>query len=82
MLVLSALFKTVNLNELTVKALSLQSARGSKTLIEQSAPLITDDFKDTLFAMTCEKMTADGKVDEGESDIIALVALSLGISME
>jgi len=82
MLVLSARFKSVNLNDLTIKALSLQSVKGSKTLIEQSAPLITDEFKETLFAMACEVLTADGKVEAAESDIIALVALSLGISME
>ena len=82
MLVLSSRFKSVELNELTVKALSLQSVHGSKTVIEKSAPLVTEDFKDTLFAMTCEIMTADGKVDEGESEIIALAALSLGISMD
>ncbi len=82
MLVLSSRFKSVELNELTVKALSLQSVHGSKTVIEKSAPLVTEEFKDTLFAMTCEIMTADGKVDEGESEIIALAALSLGISMD
>lgn len=82
MLVLSSRFKSVELNELTVKALSLQSVHGSKTVIEKSAPLVTGDFKETLFAMACEIMTADGKVDEGESEIIALAALSLGISME
>lgn len=82
MLVLSSRFKSVELNELTVKALSLQSVHGSKTVIEQSASLVTDDFKETLFAMTCEIMTSDGKVDEGESEIIALTALSLGISMD
>lgn len=82
MLVLSSRFKMVNLNDLTVKALSLQSVHGSKTVIEHSAPLVEDDFKETLFAMTCEIMTADGKVEEGESEMIALTALSLGISME
>jgi hypothetical protein len=82
MLVLSARFKSVELNELTVKALSLQSVHGSKAVIEHSAPLISDDFKETLFAMTCEIITSDGKVDEGESEILAMAALYLGLSMD
>ena len=82
MLVLSSRFKSVELNDLTVKALSLQSAHGSKAIIEHSAPFITEDFKETLFAMTCEIITANGKVDEGESEILAMAALYLGITME
>lgn len=82
MLVLSSKFSTSSLNELTVKALSLQAAHGSKVLIEQSAPFITEDFKETLFAMCCEIITADGKVDENESEILAMVALYLGMSIE
>ncbi len=74
MLVLSSRFKSVELNDLTVKALSLQSAHGSKAIIEHSAPFITEDFKETLFAMTCEIITANGKVDEGESEILAMAA--------
>jgi hypothetical protein len=65
-----------------VKALSLQSVHGSKAVIEHSAPLISDDFKETLFAMTCEIITSDGKVDEGESEILAMAALYLGLSMD
>lgn len=82
MLVLSSKFSTSSLNELTVKALSLQAAHGSRMLIEQSAPLISEDFKETLFAMCCEIITADGKVDESESEILAMVALYLGMSIE
>jgi len=82
MLVLSSKFSTSSLNELTVKALSLQAKHGSRILIEQSAPLISEDFKETLFAMCCEIITADGKVDENESEILAMVALYLGMSIE
>jgi uncharacterized tellurite resistance protein B-like protein len=82
MLVLSSKFKETSLNELTVKALSLQAAHGSKIIIEHSAPLVSDDFKETLFAMCCEMMTNDGKVDESESETLALVALYLGMSIE
>jgi uncharacterized tellurite resistance protein B-like protein len=82
MLVLSSKFRSSSLNDLTVKALSLQAAHGSKALIEQSAPQITEDFKETLFAMCCEIMTADGKIDDEESEILAMVALYLGLSIE
>ena len=82
MLVLSARFKGHSLNDLTRKALSLQAEHGSKKIIEEAAPLVDEEFKETLFAMACEIMTADGKVDEEESEIIAMIAIYLGLSME
>ena len=82
MLVLSSKFKSSSLNDLTIQALSLQATHGSKVLIEHCAPLISEDFKETLFAMCCELMTADGKIDDNESEILAMVALYLGLSIE
>jgi hypothetical protein len=82
MLVLSSKFKSSSLNDLTIKGLSLQAEKGSRALIEHCAPLISDDFKETLFAMCCELMTPDGKLDDNESDILAMVALYLGLSIE
>jgi uncharacterized tellurite resistance protein B-like protein len=82
MLVLSSKFKSSSLNDLTIKALSLQAEHGSRVLIEHCAPLISDDVKETLFAMCCELMTADGKIDDNESEILAMVALYLGLSIE
>jgi uncharacterized tellurite resistance protein B-like protein len=82
MLVLSSKFRSSSLNDLTIKALSLQATYGSKVLIEHSAPLVSEDFKETLFAMCCEIMTTDGKIDEAESEILAMVALYLGMSVE
>ena len=82
MLVLSSKFKSSSLNDLTIKALSLQAEQGSKAIIEHSAPLISAEFKETLFAMCCEIMTADGTVDEAESEILAMVALFLGLTVD
>lgn len=82
MLVLSSKFKGSSLNDLTKKALSLQATHGSKAIIEQSAPLITENFRETLFAMCCEIVTADGTVNEQESELLAMIALYMGLSME
>lgn len=82
MLVLSSKFTGTSLNDLTVKALSVQAGHGSKLIIEHCAPLIQQDFGETLFAMCCELMTADGKIDESESEILAMTALYLGMSVE
>lgn len=82
MLVLCAKFKNASLNDLTIRALSLQASVGSKALIEYSAPLVSEEFKETLFAMCCEIMTADGKVDEAESEVLAMTALYLGLNVE
>ena len=82
MLVLSSKFRSDSLNDLTVKALSLQAAHGSKILIEHCAPLISQEFSETLFAMCCEIMTSDGRIDEPESEILAMIALYMGMSVE
>jgi hypothetical protein len=82
MLVLCSKFKGVSLNEMTMKALSLQSKHGSKLLIEQSAPHISEAFRETLFSMTCEIVTDNGSVNEEESEILAMTALYLGLSLE
>ena len=62
--------------------MSQQAAHGSKLLIENSAPLISEDFRETLFAMCCELVTAKGRLDETESEILAMIALYMGISIE
>ena len=82
MLVLSSKFRSSSLNDLTIKALSLQATHGSRLLIEHCAPLISEDFRETVFAMCCEIITADGRIDESESEILAMVALYLGMSIE
>ncbi|HZF63979.1 MAG TPA: hypothetical protein VEZ55_05830 [Chitinophagaceae bacterium] len=82
MLVLSSKFRGSDLNLLSKKALMLQNEHGSKLLIEQSAPLVSQDFRETLFAMACEIMTSNGSVDEQESEILAMTALYLGLSIE
>ena len=51
-------------------------------IIEQSAPLISENFRETLFAMTCEIMTADGTVNDQESELLAMIALYIGLSKE
>lgn len=82
MLVLSSRFKDTSLNDLTVKALSLHSEEGSKAIIEQYAPIISDEFKETLFAMCCELLTDNGKIGDEESEILAMTALYLGLTVE
>jgi uncharacterized tellurite resistance protein B-like protein len=82
MLVLSSKFKGSSLNELTKKALSLQAMHGSKKIIEESAPLISENFRETLFAMACEIVTADGTVNDEESELLAMIALYMGLSMD
>jgi len=81
-LVLCSKFKDASLNDLTVKALSLQAAHGSRLLIEKAAPLVPDDFRETLFAMCCEVITDKGRIDEEESEVLAMTALYLGMSIE
>ena len=69
MLVLSSKFSGSSLNDLTIKALSLQAAHGSKIMIEQSAPLVSEDFRESVFAMCCEIMTSEGRIADRERSI-------------
>ena len=80
--VLCSKFKGTDLNALTVKAISLQSQQDNRTILEQSAPLITEEFRETLFAMICEVITNNGNVDEKESEVLGMVALYLNIPVE
>ena len=82
MLVLSSKFKGHSLNDLTKKELTLQAQHGRKTLIEEAAPLISENFRETLFAMACEIVTADGNVNDQESELLAMTALYMGLPME
>lgn len=82
MLLLTQKFSGFELQPLAEKALPLLKAYGSRTVIEHSAPLITESFRETLFAMVCELMTRDGELSEMESEIVGLTALYLGVSIE
>src|SRR5215204_1415178 len=82
MLLLSEKFKQIELEPLAHKSIALLKAFGSRTVIERSAPLIPENFRETLFSMICELMTSDGELSELESEIVGLTALYLGVSIE
>lgn len=82
MLLLSEKFGQIDLQPMAEKAIPLLKTFGSRTVIEHSAPLITESFRETLFAMVCELMTSDGELNEVESEIVGLTALYLGVSIE
>ena len=82
MLLLNEKFKGIDLQPLAEKAISLLKVFGSRTVIEHSAPLISEPFRETLFSMACELMTEDGELSELESEIVGLTALYLGVSIE
>lgn len=82
MLLLSEKFGQTDLQPMAEKAIALLKTFGSRTVIEHSAPLISESFRETLFAMVCELMTGDGELNEIESEIVGLTALYLGVPIE
>ena len=82
MLILSSKFYGYSLNELAGNAMPLVNAGNSETVMQYCTPLITDSFKETLFAMVCDLMTRDGQLTERESEVVGLAALYLGVSIE
>ncbi|RYZ45906.1 MAG: hypothetical protein EOO14_25185 [Chitinophagaceae bacterium] len=82
MLAASQKFQHHSFEFMVKKAMSLLAAYGNKAVIEFCAPFIPDNFKETLFAMTCELLTGNGELTETESEVLGIVALCLGISIE
>lgn len=82
MLMLNEKFIRFELQPMAEKAMTLLKAFGSRTVIEHSAPLVSESFRETIFAMVCELMTGDGELSEAESEIVGLTALYLNISIE
>lgn len=82
MLVLSSKFSGHDLNALTVKALTIQSQTDSAALMQQAASFISEDFRETLFAMICELVTNEGSIDDTKSETLGSAALHLGMSVE
>jgi len=80
--VLCSKFSGTALNELTRKAISLQAAYEGKEIIEHCAGFISEDFRETLFAMVSEVILLDGQITDERSNLFALLALQLHISME
>jgi len=80
--VLCSKFRGNELNELTRKAISLQATYESKEIIERCAVLISDEFRETLFAMVSEVILLDGQIDDEKTKTFAMLALYLHISME
>ena len=82
MLLLNQKFGQTDLQPMAEKAIVLLKAYGSRVVIEHSAPLVSEGFRETLFAMVCELMTGDGELSEIESEIVGLTALYLGVPIE
>jgi uncharacterized tellurite resistance protein B-like protein len=80
--VLCSKFRGTELNELTRKAISLQAGYESKEIIEHCVSYISEDFRETLFAMVSEVILLDGQIDDEKTKTFAMLALYLNIPME
>lgn len=80
--VLCTKFRGHDLNTLTAKAIDLQARYELKDVLDQCTRLIADDFRETLFAMVSEIVLLDGQINDEKTKIMALLAISLGVSME
>src|SRR5206468_3745937 len=69
MLLLSSKFNGHSLQRLADKAMPLIKVHGDSVVIQHCAPLISDSFRETLFAMICELLTRNGELSEKESEI-------------
>lgn len=81
-IVLCSRFSGGELNELTKKAISLQTVHEQKEIIEYAAGFIGEDFRETLLAMVSEVVLLDGQIDDDRSNLFAMLALYLDIPLE
>ncbi|MBA2745493.1 MAG: hypothetical protein H0U44_04630 [Flavisolibacter sp.] len=81
-IVLCSRFRGHELNELTKKAISLQATNEPKDIIEFAAGFIEEEFRETLLAMVSEVVLLDGRIDDDRSNMFAMLALYLDISLE
>lgn len=80
--VLCSKFRGSELNELTRKAISLQAQHESKDIIEYCAAYISEEFRETLFAMVSEVVLLDGQINDEKTKTFAMLALYLNIPMD
>ncbi|MGN6402006.1 MAG: hypothetical protein ACTHMD_16220 [Flavisolibacter sp.] len=80
--VLCSKFRGYELNELTRKAISLQATYQSQEIVEHCAAYISNDFRETLFAMVSEVILLDGQISDEKTKTFAMLALYLDIPME
>jgi hypothetical protein len=80
--VLCSKFRGTDLNEMTRQAILLQSQHKSEEIIEHCAGLVSEPFRETLFAMVSEVMLQDGEINDEKTKTFALLALHLQITME
>ena len=81
-MVLCSKFGRTDLNELSKKAILFKTQNDAQVIMEQCAPLISADFRETLFAMICEVVTHDGRINDKESEVLGMAALYLEIPVE
>ena len=80
--VICSRFRGSDLNEMTKKAIALQASHEPAEIIEYCSALITEEFRETLFAMVSEVVLLDGQINDKKTKIFALLALHLKIGME
>ena len=80
--VLCSRFRGSELNDLTRKAISLGTEYDVKTIFEHCAPLISEEFRETLFAMVSEVVLLDGQIDDDKTKTFAMLALYMNIPMD
>ena len=80
--VLCSKFRGTDLNKMTRQAILLQSQHKSDEIIEHCARLVSEPFRETLFAMVSEVMLQDGEINDDKTKTFALLALHLQITME
>jgi len=55
---------------------------GGKAMIDACAPHVSADYRETLLAIVCELILADGVIDKEEKELAEYITEKLGISAE
>lgn len=81
-LVFKSLFREYNLVELYKKVAYAYPDFGGKYIIEQAAKFVSEDNKQTLFAIMLDLLLSDGVFENKEIEVSEIVAKALGLTDE
>ena len=62
--------------------LNMHKRVGGKAMIDACAPHVSADYRETLLAIVCELILADGVIDKEEKELAEYITEKLGISAE
>lgn len=73
-------FKNYNFGDLFQRLSKANKEIGGKQIIEKSAKKVTDEYKQTVFALAMETVLSDGLLGDKEAELVEILSKSLALT--